>query len=89
MIRATCFLSGRVQGVGMRYSVRDLAATYPLTGCVENLDDGRVRIVVEGAATEIDSFLKRLQEVAPGQIRTLQRFDSAASGEFSNFTIER
>jgi acylphosphatase len=89
MIRATCFLTGRVQGVGMRFAVREVARSFPVTGTVENLSDGRVRIVVEGDSTSIDAFLAQLQVVAPGHIRSLERFDCEASGEFVNFSIRR
>jgi acylphosphatase len=89
MQRLTCFLSGRVQGVGMRYTVGDLARQYPIGGLVENLDDGRVRIVVEGPLEVLDAFLKRLMEIAPGHIQKLDRFQSEATGEFRQFVIRR
>jgi acylphosphatase len=56
MQRLTCFLSGRVQGVGMRYAVHDLARHYPVTGFVENTQDGRVRIVIEGPIEQLDAY---------------------------------
>jgi acylphosphatase len=89
MQRLTCFLSGRVQGVGMRYAIHDLARLYPVGGLVENLDDGRVRIVVEGPMEVLDAFLKRLMEIAPGHIQKLDRFQSEATGEFRQFVIRR
>jgi acylphosphatase len=89
MQRLTCFLSGRVQGVGMRYAIHDLARLYPIGGLVENLDDGRVRIVVEGPLEVLDAFLKRLMEIAPGHIQKLDRFQSEATGEFRQFVIRR
>ncbi len=89
MQRLTCFLSGRVQGVGMRYMVHDLARQYPVGGLVENLDDGRVRIVVEGPLEVLDAMLERLMEIAPGHIQKLDRFQSEATGEFMQFVIRR
>jgi acylphosphatase len=89
MHRLTCFLSGRVQGVGRRYAIHDLARLYPVGGLVENLDDGRVRIVVEGPLEVLDAFLKRLMEIAPGHIQKLDRFQSEATGEFRQFVIRR
>ena len=44
--RATVFYSGRVQGVGFRYTAREIACGYELTGYVRNLDDGRVELIV-------------------------------------------
>jgi acylphosphatase len=73
----------------MRFAVHRLAARYPITGCVENLEDGRVKIVVEGSSEAIDEFLASVRIHAPGAIRQFLRYPSAASGEFSNFTILR
>ena len=73
----------------MRYAIHDLARLYPVGGLVENLDDGRVRIVVEGPLEVLDAFLKRLMEIAPGHIQKLDRFQSEATGEFRQFVIRR
>ncbi|MBU6385252.1 MAG: acylphosphatase [Pirellula sp.] len=89
MRRLTCFLSGRVQGVGMRCAVHDLARDYPISGFVENLQDRRVRIVAEGNFEALEAFLERLAQVAPGNIQKLDRFESQATGEFDHFTIRR
>ncbi|MFN6398602.1 MAG: acylphosphatase [Planctomycetota bacterium] len=89
MKRITCFLSGRVQGVGMRCAVHDLARDYPISGFVENLQDRRVRIVAEGSLEVLDAFLERLSELAPGNIQRMDRFQSEATGEFQQFTICR
>ena len=73
----------------MRYAIHDLARLYPVGGLVENLDDGRVRIVVEGPLEVLDAFLKRLMEIAPGHIQKLDRFQSEATGEFRQFVNRR
>lgn len=89
MLRMTCFLSGRVQGVGMRCAVADLAKQYPITGFVENLPDRRVKLVIEGPRDTLDSFINRLLEIAPGHMLTLDRFESTATGEFHQFIIQK
>lgn len=89
MIRRTCMLSGRVQGVGMRVAVRNLARSCAIVGYVENTDDGRVRMVLEGPLQELSDFLERLQIVAPGHIHSIDTWESAASGEFVDFEIRR
>jgi acylphosphatase len=73
----------------MRFAVHELARNHPVTGYVENTIDGRVCIVLEGDSNSIDAFLARLRVVGPGHIHALDRFESTASGEFSNFSIRR
>jgi acylphosphatase len=49
--------SGRVQGVGFRYTAQELAARYPVAGWVRNLANGDVELVAEGPSEALDSFL--------------------------------
>jgi acylphosphatase len=56
-IRREVFYSGRVQGVGFRWTVRHIAQSHAVTGFVKNLEDGRVQLVVEGATAELDRLL--------------------------------
>jgi acylphosphatase len=54
--------SGKVQGVGFRYSVKSAASGYDVTGTVRNLPDGRVEVVVEGQREELDAFRTGIRE---------------------------
>lgn len=57
------YYSGRVQGVGFRYTTKQLAAGFDVTGWVRNLPDGRVELlVIADDAAELDAFLTELQE---------------------------
>jgi acylphosphatase len=60
--RAKVYFAGRVQGVGFRYTCRQIAKGFSLTGAVKNLDDGRVELIAEGEREEIEDFLDALQE---------------------------
>src|SRR5829696_2148114 len=55
--RRTCHFTGRVQGVGFRYTVHNLAMPHDVRGYVRNLPDGRVELVMEGADGEMDQVL--------------------------------
>jgi acylphosphatase len=54
--RRRLVVSGRVQGVGFRYSTQGEAARLGLRGWVRNTDDGKVEIVAEGPPTAVDAL---------------------------------
>ena len=60
--RMQVFYSGRVQGVGFRYSVRKVANGFEVAGLVRNLGDGRVELVAEGSKDELDAFRQAIRE---------------------------
>ena len=49
-------ISGRVQGVGFRYSARSVARFYNVKGFVRNEPDGSVYIEAEGEDDAISKF---------------------------------
>ena len=49
-------ISGDVQGVGYRFFAQRAAARHQVTGYVKNLDDGRVEVLAEGPAQEVEAF---------------------------------
>lgn len=53
---------GRVQGVGFRYKLRQLAASYGVTGWVRNEYDGSVTAQMQGQPLAFEMILKRLYE---------------------------
>ncbi len=53
--------SGRVQGVGFRYTACRIALQFAVTGYVKNLPDGRVELVVEGRPQEIEAMLQAVR----------------------------
>jgi len=55
---------GRVQGVGFRYTVKNLAREFEVSGTVANLPDGRVELLASGDAEEVDAFLEAIRTSA-------------------------
>lgn len=55
--RRRFYFSGRVQGVGFRYTTERLAKDFDVAGTVRNLPDGRVELLVEGEWPVISQFL--------------------------------
>jgi acylphosphatase len=60
MVSKRVFYEGRVQGVGFRYIVRNLATGYEVVGSVKNLFDGRVELEVQGDTEEVEEFLEAI-----------------------------
>lgn len=50
------YITGRVQGVGFRFFTYQQAQKQNLTGYVENLPDGRVKIILCGEETALNTF---------------------------------
>jgi len=88
MQRVTVLFSGRVQGVGFRVAVRQLACGYEVTGTVRNLPDGRVELIAEGARAEVEAFLTGIDESdLSGYIAKKHETWQTAQGNFRGFTI--
>ena len=62
----TVHYSGRVQGVGFRYTVKSLAPGFEITGQVRNLSDGRVELVAEGDREELEALRDAVRESGLG-----------------------
>lgn len=81
-IRRTVHFSGRVQGVGFRETTRRIAAEHPVAGFVQNLADGRVRLVIEGSPAALTGFVEAVSERLRENIEQREVVASEASGEF-------
>ena len=79
--------SGRVQGVGFRYTTRTIARVYEVTGFVRNLADGGVEVVAEGPVDQLNGFLEELEERMSGYIQQVHCDNQPANQEFANFGI--
>lgn len=88
--RLKIFYSGRVQGVGFRYTVKTVAAGFEVTGTVRNLPDGRVELTAEGAVGELAAFRDAICGAGlAGFIRDEQVDWADAKNEFRGFEICR
>ena len=85
--RREVWFSGRVQGVGFRYTTHSIAAGFSVTGFVKNLADGRVLLVVEGEKREIGRFIEAIQDRMASNIDDLDESVMESTDEFRAFDI--
>ena len=88
--RLHIFYSGRVQGVGFRYTVKALVSGYEVMGNIRNLSDGRVELVVEGTKEELEAFRRAIRESELGHFVQDEKAGwETATNEFRGFEIVR
>lgn len=86
MKRLTAYVSGRVQRVGYRAKVIQLANCLGITGIIENLSDGRVRIIAEGDEEKMELFEGSLDiKNTFIQVTSIEKIYSQPYGEFGSF----
>ena len=87
MKRWQIFFSGRVQGVGFRYTSRQVAQRYDVSGWVKNLPNGSVEMIVEGSSEQLRKYIDDVSDSTHGHVADMQVTKSAATGEFSGMEI--
>lgn len=81
--------SGRVQGVGFRYTTASIAKRYAVDGYVKNLANGTVELVVSGDARTVDRFLADVAAAFEGNIHDATPEELDPSEPISGFHIRR
>ena len=77
--------SGRVQGVGFRFTAQRFAVDLGLTGWVQNWPTGDVQLHAEGDADRIKELVERLK--THFSIHDMKVSEGPASGMFTSFDV--
>jgi acylphosphatase len=86
MKRLTAYVSGKVQKTGYRAKVTDIARALGFNGFVENLNDGRVKIVAEGEEDRLKWFEEAIDiKNTLIQVSTIEKEYSSAVSDVSKF----
>ena len=86
MKRLTAYISGNVQRVGYRARVIQLANGLGIKGIIENLSDGRVRIIAEGDEEKMKLFEGSIDiKNTLIQVTSIEKIYSQPYGEFGSF----
>lgn len=79
--------TGRVQGIGFRFTALNIANRYQLTGLVRNLPDGTVEMVAQGNADDISDCIRDINESFTGYISDAKIEDTASNPQYKTFKI--
>jgi acylphosphatase len=80
-------VTGRVQGVGFRATVKYHASQMKLVGFARNLPDGSVEICAQGEKKILEKLISELKEEFGSYIDKIQIRFQAISESYSNFRI--
>jgi len=86
MKRLTAYVSGQVQRTGYRARIVDFARALGLKGTVENLDDGRVKVIAEGDDDKLKWFEEAIDiKNTLIKVSSIKKEYSEPKGDFANF----
>jgi acylphosphatase len=77
-------ITGLVQGVGYRESMREAAESLAVTGWVRNRPDGSVEAVIQGEAGSVDALIDWARR-GPPQARVTDVVVGDATGDYEFF----
>jgi acylphosphatase len=78
---------GRVQGVGFRYIVRQIAARYDLAGTVRNCSDGSVEAVFQGRPDLVQNCLENISQYFEDNICDIHSAEQIYNPHLTDFQI--
>lgn len=79
--------TGRVQGVGFRFTAQRIAMRYELAGYVKNLPSGQVEMLAQGHREDVADCLRDISESFAAHIRDTQINEIGINGNYTSFTI--
>jgi acylphosphatase len=86
MQRLTAIISGKVQKAGYRGKVVTIAKVLEINGYVQNLADGRVKVVAEGDEPDLERFARALvMKNTIIDVSGIETEHSTATGEYNGF----
>lgn len=89
MIRAVITAGGKVQRVGFRERVQEIAREHGIVGRARNLKSGEVEIICEGERKGVENFIRAIEikdELI--EVKRISKAFEEPTGEFEYFEIE-
>lgn len=79
--------SGRVQGVGFRFTAQRIAARCGISGYVRNLPNGGVELFAQGDGDDVKEMMMDISETFGTQIRDTKVIEAQCNPNYDNFSI--
>lgn len=82
-------VTGRVQGVGFRYTTYQMAMEIGLTGTVKNEDNGSVTIEAVGTREQIDQLLEKLKvpQNPFARVSHIEQYEDPTIKDYDQFNV--
>ncbi|MDU5336895.1 acylphosphatase [Enterococcus sp.] len=82
-------VTGRVQGVGFRYTTYQMAVEIGLTGTVKNEDNGSVTIEAVGTREQIDQLLEKLKvpQNPFARVSHIEQYEDPTIKDYDQFNV--
>ncbi len=87
MIAKSIIFTGRVQGVGFRFTARRAANRRQLTGFVRNVPDGTVEMLAQGRPEDVDDCIQDLKEYFSGYLKETRIEEIPPDTKYTDFQI--
>ncbi len=87
MIAKSIIFTGRVQGVGFRFTARRAANRRQLTGFVRNVPNGTVEMLAQGRPEDIDDCIQDLKEYFAGYLKETRIEEIPPDPRYTDFKI--
>ena len=89
MLEMNAIVSGNVQGVGFRASVKSLAESVGVVGFVRNLENGSVEICAQGQKENLDQLLELIKkQFSDKYLQAMKIVFCTPQRQFKEFCIE-
>ena len=86
-MHAKVVFKGRVQGVGFRFTARQLASMHGLKGFVRNEPDGSVLLKLSGHREAIQDMLSDLKTRMSGYIESTDYNELSDEADYNGFEV--
>ncbi|MBO0488021.1 acylphosphatase [Vagococcus fluvialis] len=89
MMKVAMTVSGKVQGVGFRYTTKMVADQLGVLGIVRNEDNGDVYIEAQGEEKKVNDFIEAVKKSpAPfGRVDQVTFHEANTSKEYTKFSV--